>query len=197
MYADYISNGTVHRKSRGINLSVKVKIKKQYHEIDTNKKKGTKKSFTLDVSFEIENELVVLFGPSGSGKTTVFKCISGITELDDGKVIVGNKVYFDKEKKINLPIQKRNIGYVFQSYTLFPHMNVRKNIECGLKGWETETKGKRVLEMLVFFILKSWKPDIQLNYQVGKNSELLWQGHWPLSLRYCSWMNLSLLLIKR
>ena len=146
--SEYISNGTVYRKSRGINLSVKVEIKKQYYETDTNKKKGTKKSFTLDVSFEIENELVVLFGPSGSGKTTLFKCISGITELDNGKVIVGNKVYFDNEKKINLPIQKRNLGYVFQSYTLFPHMNVRKNIECGLKGWEKEVREGRVLEML-------------------------------------------------
>jgi molybdate transport system ATP-binding protein len=67
----------------------------------------------------MENELVVLFGPSGSGKTTLFKCIYGITELDEGKIIVGNKVYFDKEKKINLPIQKRNRGYVFQNYTPF------------------------------------------------------------------------------
>ncbi len=117
-------------------MSVKVELKKQYNEADINEKKGIKKSFTLDVSFEMENELVVLFGPSGSGKTTLFKCISGITELDDGKITVGNKVYFDKDKKINLPIQKRNLGYVFQNYTLFPHMSVRKNIECGLKGWE-------------------------------------------------------------
>ena len=106
-------------------------------------KKGVKKSFTLDVNFEMENELVVLFGPSGSGKTTLFKCISGITDLDEGKITVGNKVYFDKEKKINLPIQKRNLGYVFQNYTLFPHMNVRKNIECGLKGWEKEGQGRK------------------------------------------------------
>ena len=129
-------------------MSVKVELKKQYNEAGTNKKKGVKKSFTLDVSFEMENELVVLFGPSGSGKTTLFKCISGITELDDGKITVGNKVYFDKDKKINLPIQKRNLGYVFQNYTLFPHMSVRKNIECGLKGWEKEAKEDRVLEML-------------------------------------------------
>ncbi|WP_243685490.1 ABC transporter ATP-binding protein [Methanosarcina barkeri] len=94
------------------------------------------------------NELVVLFGPSGSGKTTLFKCISGITEPDDGKITVGSKVYYDKNQKINLPIQKRNLGYVFQNYTLFPHMNVRKNIECGLKGWEKEDKEVRVAEML-------------------------------------------------
>ena len=111
-------------------------------------KKDIKKAFMLDVSFEMENELVVLFGPSGSGKTTLFKCISGIMEPDDGKITVGSKVYYDKDKKINLPIQKRNLGYVFQSYTLFPHMNVRKNIECGLKGWEKENREKRVMEML-------------------------------------------------
>lgn len=132
-------------------MSVKVELKKQYNEADTSKTKDTKKSFILDVSFEMENELVVLFGPSGSGKTTLFKCISGITDLDDGKITVGNKIYFDKNKKINLPIQKRNLGYVFQNYTLFPHMNVKKNIECGLKGWGKEVKEERVLEMLSLF----------------------------------------------
>ncbi len=136
-------------------LGVKVDLKKQYKEAEIKGKKSTKKAFTstkkaftLDISFEMGNELVVLFGPSGSGKTTLFKCISGITEPDDGKITVGSKVYYDKNQKINLPIQKRNLGYVFQNYTLFPHMNVRKNIECGLKGWEKEDKEVRVAEML-------------------------------------------------
>jgi molybdate transport system ATP-binding protein len=129
-------------------LSVKVDIKKRYNETDSNGKKDIKKSFMLDVSFEMENELVVLFGPSGSGKTTLFKCISGIMEPNDGKITVGTKVYYDRDRKINLPIQKRNLGYVFQSYTLFPHMTVRKNIECGLKGWEKEAREERVMEML-------------------------------------------------
>ena len=126
-------------------MRVKVDFKKQYSETVKNRKKSIKKAFVLDVNFEMENELVVLFGPSGSGKTTLFKCISGIVEPDDGKIVMGSKVYYDKEKKINLPIQKRHLGYVFQNYTLFPHMSVRKNIECGLKGWEKETKEKREL----------------------------------------------------
>jgi len=129
-------------------LGVKVDLKKRYNEAEINGKRGVKKAFMLDVSFEMKNELVVLFGPSGSGKTTLFKCISGITEPDDGKITVGSKVYYDKDQKINLPIQKRNLGYVFQNYTLFPHMNVRKNIECGLKSWEKEEKEERVVEML-------------------------------------------------
>jgi molybdate transport system ATP-binding protein len=131
-----------------MSLGVKVNLKKRYIETASNGKKCIKKSFMLDVSFEMENELVVLFGPSGSGKTTLFKCISGITEPDEGKITVDNKVYFDNGPKINLPIQKRNLGYVFQNYTLFPHMNVRKNIECGLKGWEKEDREVRVMEVL-------------------------------------------------
>jgi len=135
-------------------LGVKVNLKKCYHEAESNRKQEAEKSFMLDVSFEMENELVVLFGPSGSGKTTLFKCISGITEPDYGNITVGNKVYYfkdenkSKHKKINLPIQKRNMGYVFQNYTLFPHMNVRKNIECGLKNWEKESREERIMEML-------------------------------------------------
>jgi molybdate transport system ATP-binding protein len=129
-------------------LGIEVEIKKQYDEAGTNGKKGIKKAFMLDISFEMENELVVLFGPSGSGKTTLFKCISGITEPDCGNITVHSKVYYDKNKKINLPIQKRNLGYVFQNYTLFPHMSVKKNIECGLKNWKKESSEQRVMEML-------------------------------------------------
>lgn len=129
-------------------MGVKVDIRKCYHEAESRGKRGARKAFLLDVGFEMENELVVLFGLSGSGKTTLFKCISGITEPDDGNIIVDGKVYYDKEKKINLPIQKRNLGYVFQNYTLFPHMNVRKNIECGLKSCEKEVRKERVMEML-------------------------------------------------
>ena len=129
-------------------LGIKVDIKKRYSEAEIKGKKSPGKAFTLDVSFEMDNELVVLFGPSGSGKTTMFKCISGITQPDSGKITVGSKVYYDKDKKINLPIQKRNLGYVFQNYTLFPHMTVRKNIECGLKSWEKEDREVRVMEML-------------------------------------------------
>jgi len=129
-------------------LGIKVNIKKWYNKAEIGGKKSAKKAFMLDVNFEMGNELVVLFGPSGSGKTTLFKCVSGIVEPDDGIITVGGNVYYDEDKRINLPIQKRNLGYVFQNDTLFPHMNVRKNIECGLKSWEKENRGKRVMEML-------------------------------------------------
>ena len=135
-------------------MGVKVNLRKCYHEAGNNGEKEVMEAFMLEVSFEMENELVVLFGPSGSGKTTLFKCISGITDPDSGKIKVGCNVYFDRDGKINLPIQKRSLGYVFQNYALFPHMNVRKNIECGLKGWEKEAREERVMKMLSLFSIE-------------------------------------------
>ncbi|WP_235282916.1 ABC transporter ATP-binding protein [Methanosarcina sp. 1.H.T.1A.1] len=129
-------------------MGARVELKKCYHEAEGSEKKGKMNVFSLDVNFEMKNELVVLFGPSGSGKTTLLKCISGITQPDSGNISVDDRIYFDSGRKINLPIQKRNLGFVFQTYTLFPHMNIRKNIECGLKGWEKGNKEKRVREML-------------------------------------------------
>ncbi|WP_440948400.1 ABC transporter ATP-binding protein [Methanosarcina sp. T3] len=129
-------------------MNIKVELKKRYYEAESGETKGKRNVFSLDVNFEMENELVVLFGPSGSGKTTLLKCISGITQPDTGNIAVDERIYFDSNRKINLTIQKRKLGYVFQNYTLFPHMSVRKNIECGLKGWEKGEKEKRVREML-------------------------------------------------
>lgn len=129
-------------------MGARVEIKKCYYEAEGRENKGKMNVFSLDVNFEMKNELVVLFGPSGSEKTTLLKCISGITHPDSGKIAVDDRIYFDSGRKINLPIQKRNLGFVFQTYTLFPHMNVRKNLECGLKGWEKGEKEKRVREML-------------------------------------------------
>jgi molybdate transport system ATP-binding protein len=65
------------------------------------------------------NELVVLFGPSGSGKTTLFKCISGITEPDDGKITVGGKVYYDKNQKINHPSRNAILAMCFRTIPSF------------------------------------------------------------------------------
>lgn len=153
-------------------MSVKVDLRKCYHETANNGKKESRKAFMLSISFEMENELVVVFGPSGSGKTTLFKCISGITEPDDGNITVDGKVYYNKDKKINLPIQKRNLGYVFQKYTLFPHMNVRKNIECGLKGWEKEDREERIREMLSLLRIEELETRYPSQLSGGQNQRV-------------------------
>lgn len=90
--------------------------------------------FDLDVSFQVNDNILGLMGASGSGKSMTLKCIAGIETPDQGRIVLNNRVLFDSEKKINVPIQKRNVGYMFQSYALFPNMDVYENISVGLRA---------------------------------------------------------------
>ena len=90
--------------------------------------------FTLDVEFTMENELLVIEGSSGAGKTTILNCLAGIITPDDGKITIDDKVLFSHTDKVNVPAEKRNIGYLFQNYALFPNMTVRENVLYGLKN---------------------------------------------------------------
>lgn len=88
--------------------------------------------FALDVDFNVNDEIVVLFGPSGSGKTTILNCIAGLSKPDEG-IIRYNHMTFFQNGKTNVPTQKRRVGYLFQDYALFPHMTVWNNIKYGMK----------------------------------------------------------------
>ncbi len=66
-------------------------------------------------------ELMCLFGHSGAGKTTILRILAGLTKPDKGRIVFDGTVWFDSEKKINLPPQQRNVGYMFQDYALFPN----------------------------------------------------------------------------
>lgn len=88
--------------------------------------------FELDIQIDVDKEIVVLFGPSGSGKTTILNCIAGLTKPDKGEIRHDDTLFF-KDGKSFIPTQKRNIGYLFQDYALFPHMTVWKNIQYGMK----------------------------------------------------------------
>jgi molybdate transport system ATP-binding protein len=89
--------------------------------------------FFLNASFTTCEDIIVLFGPSGSGKTLTLHAIAGLMKPDSGEISVDGQVFFDSKEKINLPARKRDIGYVFQDYALFPHLNVRENVGFGLK----------------------------------------------------------------
>jgi len=88
--------------------------------------------YKMDVEFAFDGGILVLFGPSGAGKTTVLECIAGLQAPDEGLIKLDNKVFFSSYNQLNLPPQKRNIGYVFQDYALFPHMSVKDNVLYGL-----------------------------------------------------------------
>jgi len=91
------------------------------------------KDFTLSVDIECHGEALGLLGASGSGKSMTLRCIAGIETPDQGYIRLNGRVLFDSEMGINIPPRKRNIGLLFQSYALFPHMTVNENIMIGMK----------------------------------------------------------------
>ena len=87
-----------------------------------------------DLSIRIrEGEFLTLLGPSGCGKTTTLRMIAGLEDADEGEITVGGKTFYSIEKGIYVPPEKRKLGFIFQSYALWPHMTVRKNISLGLE----------------------------------------------------------------
>jgi iron(III) transport system ATP-binding protein len=88
-----------------------------------------------DLDLDVEpGEFLVLLGPSGCGKTTTLRCIAGLESADTGRISFGERPVFDAAAKVNVPPNKRNIGMVFQSYALWPHMTVRQNIGYPLRA---------------------------------------------------------------
>ena len=105
-------------------MALIVNIRKKLHQ------------FTLNADFEIDSSLALL-GASGSGKSMTLKCIAGIEKPDEGVIILDGRTLYDSKKKINLPPQKRNVGYLFQNYALFPNMTVKENIAVAAKDGES------------------------------------------------------------
>lgn len=115
-------------------------------ELEIEKRLGV---FRLWASFTAGEGVTGILGASGSGKSMALKCIAGIERPDRGRIVLDGTVLFDSEKGINLPPQRRQVGYLFQSYALFPNMTVRRNIRCGLReGKDRRARDERVEEAL-------------------------------------------------
>lgn len=89
--------------------------------------------FTLDIQCEINNQVTGIFGPSGAGKTSFLQILAGLATPDKGSISIKGQEIFNASTGINLPPEKRKIGYVFQEGRLFPHMNVGQNLRYGIK----------------------------------------------------------------
>ena len=83
------------------------------------------------------NEIFTLLGPSGCGKTTLLRCIVGLETPDAGEIAIGDDIVFSSEKGINMPPEKRGLGMVFQTYAIWPHMNVFENVAYPLRARNT------------------------------------------------------------
>ncbi|HEU5363503.1 MAG TPA: ABC transporter ATP-binding protein [Gaiellaceae bacterium] len=104
-----------------------------------------------NVSFRVaEGELFTLLGPSGCGKSTTLMSIAGFQTPEDGRIEVGGDVFFDAARRLSVPAERRNLGIVFQSYAVWPHMTVFQNLAFPLKVRKTKRGAihERVLEVL-------------------------------------------------
>src|SRR5580692_3760826 len=105
-------------------------------------------SFTLDLEFAAVQGVTVLFGPSGAGKTLVLDAVAGFVRPDEGRVMLDDDILYDGATGVFLPPQKRNCGYVFQNYALFPHMTMRQNLEFAAERRPRLERHRRVADML-------------------------------------------------
>ena len=109
-------------------------------------------TFQLDIDFKSNSKRIGILGASGCGKSMTLKSIAGIEQPESGLIKIEGKTVYDSSQKVNLKPQKRNVGYLFQNYALFPTMTVEKNIAAGLKESKQENV-KRVKEMVEKFQL--------------------------------------------
>ncbi len=98
-------------------------------EVDIRKRLN---GFSLNVSFAADAGITALLGASGSGKSMTLRCIAGVEKPDEGRIVLDGHVLYDSKQNIDLPPQKRHVGYLFQRYALFPNMTVLQNICTGL-----------------------------------------------------------------
>jgi molybdate transport system ATP-binding protein len=118
-------------------------------------------AFELNVYCQLENGITILFGASGAGKTTLLDVIAGLRAPQSGRIAIGDRILFDSEKGINLPVKARNLGYVFQDLALFPHLNVEANVRYGLatrRLEKAEERAETVMASLGILSLRERRP---------------------------------------
>jgi molybdate transport system ATP-binding protein len=114
----------------------------------------------FDLSVELvcpAEKMTVLIGPSGAGKTTLIRIIAGLEKPDEGVIRFGDEVWTDTSRRICLPPQKRRLGYVFQDYTLFPHLNIQDN--AAFAAGKKKEAVQKLLERFGLYQLRDRKPD--------------------------------------
>ncbi|MBQ9325027.1 MAG: ABC transporter ATP-binding protein [Clostridia bacterium] len=112
----------------------------------------------LNLNIE-SNSFITLLGPSGCGKTTTLRMIAGLETPTEGTIAIDDKVVFDADKGINLPPNKRDVGFLFQNYALWPHMTVYQNIAFGLENlkWDKNRIRERVTELLKMLKIEAFE----------------------------------------
>jgi molybdate transport system ATP-binding protein len=132
---------------------IRISIRKKLHLAGGNG--------VLNIDTELADQsFTALYGPSGAGKTTLLRIIAGLLQPEEGIIEVNGETWLNTYKKINLPVQKRNIGFVFQDYALFPNMTVRENLLFALPPKVDKHKVDELITMMDLQNLSCQKPEI-------------------------------------
>ncbi|ANN62358.1 ATP-binding cassette domain-containing protein [Brachyspira hyodysenteriae] len=115
-------------------------------------------NFDLDLQFEVKSGVFSILGASGSGKSMALKCIAGIEKPDSGYIECNGNVFYDSKKRINIKPQKRNVGFLFQNYALFPNMTVEENIKCGIRDKKSNIDIEYIMKKFFINHIKNKMP---------------------------------------
>lgn len=131
-----------------LHVSIKTRLGMAEKKSDKRANGQAERSFLLDVEFSVPDGVTILFGPSGAGKTTCLRSIAGIVTPGEGRIRLGERVFFDSAAGVNLPMQQRRVGYVFQDYLLFPHLTAEQNVAYGIRASKHADKLARARALL-------------------------------------------------
>ena len=154
-----LTGKNIYNQTREINTSYS-KQPRQAAELLINLQKHLA-DFSLKTAFSCDGKPLGLLGASGSGKSLTLRCLAGLETPNQGRIVLNGRVLFDSQRGINIPCRKRRIGYVFQNYALFPHLNITQNIAFGLQDLPKKELSYRVakyLEMMQLSNLKNRYP---------------------------------------
>ena len=128
-----------------------VRVEARFPHKDRGAEQKQVRSFELKVNFSVIPGITIILGPSGAGKTTLLDCVAGLKTPDRGTIAINNRILFESEKKINLAVQHRKVGYVFQDLALFPHHTAAQNIQYGLRHLSSAECAGRIRTILETF----------------------------------------------
>ena len=128
--------------------------------------------FTLEADFQVQPGFTVLVGPSGTGKSTLLRCIAGLSDPDQGRITIGERVLFDAEKKISITAAQRRVAFVFQHLALFPHLSVEENVSYGIRRLPVAQREERVASVVESFRISHLRKQLPKEISGGEQQRV-------------------------
>ncbi|MGB0024562.1 MAG: molybdenum ABC transporter ATP-binding protein, partial [Candidatus Sulfotelmatobacter sp.] len=151
-------------ESRSANPALSAGIRKRFA--------STEREFSLDVEFNAGPGFTILFGPSGAGKTTLLDCVAGLATPDAGRISIGERILFDANTSVQVPVARRGLGYVLQDLALFSHLTVEQNTEYGLAHLPRSARKQRATAMLQEFRIDHLRQQLPAKISGGERQRV-------------------------